>query len=59
MSIENRVKRCIADQADCSTSDLDTDTSLESNLGFDTLDFGELLMSLDEEFDSFLGGGGF
>lgn len=52
MSIENRVKRCIADQAECSTSGLDADTSLETNLRFDRLDLVELLMLLGEEFDS-------
>ncbi|CAH9013490.1 hypothetical protein VP277E431_P0098 [Vibrio phage 277E43-1] len=49
---ENRVMRCIVDQIGCSMSDLERNTSLEVNLGFDNLDFVELLMALEEEFDS-------
>lgn len=53
MSVEGRVIKCIADQAGCEVSDLEMYTHFSNDLYFDNLDFMELLMLFDHEFDSF------
>lgn len=50
MSIEQRVKKVVAEQLDVS-GDIDNNTSFIDDLGADSLDTVELVMSLEEEFD--------
>ena len=50
MSIEERVKKVVAEQLDIS-GDLDNNASFIDDLGADSLDTVELVMSLEEEFD--------
>ncbi|CAC9642020.1 acyl carrier protein [bacterium endosymbiont of Bathymodiolus sp. 5 South] len=49
-SIEERVKAVVAEQLDAS-SDIDNNASFIDDLGADSLDTVELVMSLEEEFD--------
>lgn len=48
-SIEQRVKKVVAEQLDMS-SDIDNNASFIDDLGADSLDTVELVMSLEEEF---------
>ncbi|KAA0445774.1 MAG: acyl carrier protein [Candidatus Thioglobus sp.] len=50
MSIEDRVKKVVAEQLDAS-GDIDNNASFIDDLGADSLDTVELVMSLEEEFD--------
>ena len=50
MSIEQRVKAVVAEQLDAS-GDIDNNASFIDDLGADSLDTVELVMSLEEEFD--------
>ena len=50
MSIEERVKKVVAEQLDVS-GDIDNNASFIDDLGADSLDTVELVMSLEEEFD--------
>ena len=50
MSTEERVKKVVAEQLDVS-GDLDNNASFIDDLGADSLDTVELVMSLEEEFD--------
>jgi len=50
MSIEQRVKSVVAEQLDVS-GDIDNNASFIDDLGADSLDTVELVMSLEEEFD--------
>ncbi|SFV87504.1 Acyl carrier protein [hydrothermal vent metagenome] len=50
MSIEERVKKVVAEQLDAS-GDIDNNASFIDDLGADSLDTVELVMSLEEEFD--------
>ncbi|CAC9503284.1 Acyl carrier protein [uncultured Gammaproteobacteria bacterium] len=49
-SIEERVKAVVAEQLDMS-GDIDNNASFIDDLGADSLDTVELVMSLEEEFD--------
>jgi acyl carrier protein len=50
MSIEQRVKKVVAEQLDRS-EDIDNNASFIDDLGADSLDTVELVMSLEEEFN--------
>jgi len=50
MSIEERVRAVVAEQLDVS-GDIDNNASFIDDLGADSLDTVELVMSLEEEFD--------
>jgi len=50
MSIEERVKKVVAEQLDVN-GDIDNNASFIDDLGADSLDTVELVMSLEEEFD--------
>ncbi|MDC9715483.1 MAG: acyl carrier protein [Gammaproteobacteria bacterium] len=50
MSIEQRVKAVVAEQLDAS-GNIDNNASFIDDLGADSLDTVELVMSLEEEFD--------
>lgn len=50
MSIEERVKKVVAEQLDVSGG-IDNNASFIDDLGADSLDTVELVMSLEEEFD--------
>lgn len=49
MDIEQRVKKVVMEQLDVS-GDIDNDASFIDDLGADSLDTVELVMSLEEEF---------
>ena len=49
-SIEERVKAVVSEQLDVS-GDIDNNASFIDDLGADSLDTVELVMSLEEEFD--------
>ncbi len=51
MSIEEKVKKIIADQRKVEPENLKSETSLRDDLGADSLDEVEIAMDLDEEFD--------
>ena len=48
--IEERVKKVVAEQLDV-TGDIDNNASFIDDLGADSLDTVELVMSLEEEFE--------
>ncbi len=50
MSIEERVKAVVVEQLDLK-GDIDNNASFMDDLGADSLDTVELVMSLEEEFD--------
>ena len=50
MSIVERVKKVVAEQLDVN-GDIDNNASFIDDLGADSLDTVELVMSLEEEFD--------
>ena len=50
MSIEERVKKVVSEQLDVN-SDIDNNASFVDDLGADSLDTVELVMSLEEEFN--------
>ena len=51
-SIEERVKRLIAEQLKSDVSEVQDDASFVDDLGADSLDTVELVMALEEEFET-------
>ncbi|ABW67887.1 acyl carrier protein [Desulfosudis oleivorans] len=51
MSIEDKVKRILAERLEVDPSEIRPDAEFISDLGADSLDIVELLMSLEDEFD--------
>lgn len=51
MSVEERVKKIIAEQLGVKEEDIANDSSFVDDLGADSLDTVELVMALEEEFD--------
>ena len=52
MSIEDRVKKIVAEQLGVKEEDVKTDASFVEDLGADSLDTVELVMALEEEFET-------
>ncbi|OIO56700.1 MAG: acyl carrier protein [Alphaproteobacteria bacterium CG_4_10_14_0_2_um_filter_63_37] len=50
MSIEDRVKKIVAEQLDVDAEKVTIDASFVDDLGADSLDTVELVMALEEEF---------
>ncbi len=51
MSVEDKVKQIIADRLEIAITDISLDAEFISDLGADSLDIVELLMSLEDEYD--------
>ena len=51
MSIEDKVKRILADRLEIDPGEIRPDAEFINDLGADSLDIVELLMSLEDEFD--------
>jgi len=51
-SIEERVKKIVAEQLGVKEEDVKTDASFVEDLGADSLDTVELVMALEEEFET-------
>jgi len=51
MSIEDKVKKIIADKLSVDEKDIVPTASFVEDLGADSLDLVELIMSMEEEFD--------
>ena len=51
MSIEERVKKIVAEQLGSGEDEITNESSFIDDLGADSLDTVELVMSLEEEFD--------
>jgi acyl carrier protein len=51
MSVEDKVKKIIADRLEIAITDISLEAQFISDLGADSLDIVELLMSLEDEFD--------
>ncbi len=51
MSIEERVKKIVADQLGVKEDTVATDSSFVDDLGADSLDTVELVMALEDEFE--------
>ena len=49
--IFEKIKELLADQLDASADDMSMDTDIAGDLGADSLDVVELLMSIEDEFD--------
>lgn len=49
--VENKVREIIADQLGVAEDEVSLDASFTSDLGADTLDFIELILALEEEFE--------
>ena len=49
--IFERMQKIIADQFSVDPDEITTETSFEADLGADSVDLVELVMSMDEEFD--------
>ncbi len=52
MSIEERVKKIVAEQLGVNEDQIKNDDSFVDDLGADSLDTVELVMALEEEFDT-------
>ncbi len=52
MSIEERVKKIVAEQLGVKEDQLNNEASFVDDLGADSLDTVELVMALEEEFDT-------
>ncbi len=52
MSIEARVKSIVAEQLSVDESEISNDSSFVDDLGADSLDTVELVMALEEEFET-------
>ena len=52
MNLEERVKKIVADQLGLDPNDVQSDASFTDDLGADSLDTVELVMALEEEFDT-------
>lgn len=50
-SIEERVKKIVAEQLGVNEADVKNDSSFVNDLGADSLDTVELVMALEEEFE--------
>lgn len=48
--IFEKIKELLADQLDASTDDMAMETDIANDLGADSLDVVELLMSIEDEF---------
>ncbi len=51
MSVEDRVKKIIAEKLSVDISEVVPEASFVDDLGADSLDLVELIMSMEEEFD--------
>jgi len=51
MSIEERVKKIVAEQLGSGEDEITSESSFIDDLGADSLDTVELVMALEEEFD--------
>ena len=51
MSIEERVKKIVAEQLGSGVDEISNESSFIDDLGADSLDTVELVMALEEEFD--------
>ncbi len=51
MSIEQRVKKIVAEQLGVNEAEVKNDSSFVNDLGADSLDTVELVMALEEEFE--------
>jgi len=51
MSVEDKVQKIIAEKLGISVSDIAPEASFVDDLGADSLDLVELIMSMEEEFD--------
>lgn len=51
MALEQRIREIIGEQLGISEEEIQEDSSFGSDLGADSLDLYELVMSLEEEFD--------
>ena len=51
-TIEDRVKKVVADQLGCESTLVVPEASFVEDLGADSLDTVELVMALEEEFDA-------
>ena len=51
MSIEERVKKIVAEQLGSGEDEISNESSFIDDLGADSLDTVELVMSLEDEFD--------
>ncbi len=51
MSVEDRVKKIISEKLSVDISEIVPDASFVDDLGADSLDLVELIMSMEEEFD--------
>jgi acyl carrier protein len=51
MSIEDKVKKIISEKLSVDLSEVIPDASFVDDLGADSLDLVELIMSMEEEFD--------
>lgn len=51
MSVEDKVKKVIAEKLSVDISEVVPDASFVEDLGADSLDLVELIMSMEEEFD--------
>ncbi len=51
MSVEDKVKKIIAEKLSVDLSDVVPEASFVDDLGADSLDLVELIMSMEEEFD--------
>lgn len=52
MSVESKVKEIIAEQLGINEDDISADSSLTDDLGADSLDIVEVVMALEEEFET-------
>lgn len=51
-TVESRVKKVVVNQLNVKEADLNNDASFVDDLGADSLDTVELVMALEEEFDT-------
>ncbi len=51
MSVENKVKKILAERLDIDFHEIRPEAEFINDLGADSLDIVELLMSLEDEFD--------
>jgi len=52
MSIEDKIRRIIADKLGLELEEIVTSASFVDDLGADSLDLVELIMTMEEEFDT-------
>ena len=52
MSVEERVKKIVSDQLGKDVEEIQSDSSFVDDLGADSLDTVELVMALEEEFET-------